>query len=423
MHSVAIRNTCIITLFLFGMAVMYRHKNEACPTPPDHITAFLAYAILSTWIMFCALMLSDSPALSLSEFRGEWATAGAGLISAYIIGRIAIEDLKDWFDAKRILMATSLGLALPGIWKLITAFYYAHDNSAAIFGDAPYLSRASLSFTIDLLNPIILSDLLSRLVIGKSLLPISHRSLALALSGVIGLTYVAATRYGTFNVTILSIICTGIVLFKYRQRASAPARAAIAAIALAGLLGFIKISYDTDSRWKQFGDSVSAGLATTTHFAWLNSQVPLPLDSKGQAVDHSAYMRTAWIKEGILAIVDYPLGVGYSRNAFGHALKKKYGTGQGDSHNGIINITLSTGIPGALLWFCWLAAIVRIGWTSFRKHNNPAGLALLFIILSYTLRMLMDGNTRDHPFEQFMFLTGLFSALSLESNQNDAKNQ
>lgn len=418
MHSVAIRNTCLGLLLVFGTVTTINPLYQEKPSLPTFTFTLKVYVILSAWLLICVFVISENPKQAFSEFRGEWVTASLGLIAAHSLGKIAAEKNNNrLFSKEQILVATVAGLALPGVWKIATALHEIDSGKELILGDAPYLSRASLSFAVDMLHAIILSDISSRILIRRRLLPISHHTIALTWIAVIGLTYITATRYGTANVTILTIIFTGVMLIYYRQQISAKALTVSTLIAILLLAGFTKISYDSDARWEQFGDSIRAGLATKSYTAWLNKDIPLPLDSHGKTVDHSAYMRVAWAKEGALAIIDYPFGVGYSRNAFGHALKKKYGIGQGDSHNGLINLTLSTGIPGTLLWFTWLASIAAIGINSFQKQNNPAGLTLTFLLCSYVLRMLMDGNTRDHPFEQFMFLVGLFIALSTEKKQ------
>ena len=84
-------------------------------------------------------------------------------------------------------------------------------------------------------------------------------------------------------------------------------------------------------------------------------------------MDASAYMRIAWFKEALVFIGEHPLGIGYGRNAFGHGIKIKYGKRVGHSHSGILDLTIGTGIPGALLWLGFLLSLVYL---AFRRFNT-----------------------------------------------------
>ena len=119
-------------------------------------------------------------------------------------------------------------------------------------------------------------------------------------------------------------------------------------------------------------------------------------------------MRIAWMKEGIRLVAEHPWGLGFDRDAFGAGLKLKYGgDGGGSSHSGWLDWTSGTGIPGTLLLIGFFASVIAMGARSYMLLHRPQGLLLIFLVTGFAGRMLLDGISRDHSFQQFMFLIGV----------------
>ena len=143
----------------------------------------------------------------------------------------------------------------------------------------------------------------------------------------------------------------------------------------------------------------------------------LPKLKSGEQVGQSNYERIAWLKEGIKLVADNPLGVGFDRLAFGHALKVKFGErGRGHSHSSLIDFAVGTGIPGLAMWCAFLGYLMVTSIRRFIKYRSYFALLLLFTVGNFGMRMVVDSNLRDHMLQQFIFLAGFFfTAMLLET--------
>jgi len=163
--------------------------------------------------------------------------------------------------------------------------------------------------------------------------------------------------------------------------------------------------------WDQMTATIPVALDTKGHKNWLDThKYGLPKLPDGGIVEESAYLRIAWLKEALLLVVEHPLGIGFDRNAFGRGLQLKYGEGRGHSHSGLLDIAIGTGVPGALLWIAFLTSLFWLGLRRFRVTGTYAGLALVFVVLDFSTRLLLDSVTKDHMLQQFMLVAGLLAA-------------
>ena len=167
-------------------------------------------------------------------------------------------------------------------------------------------------------------------------------------------------------------------------------------------------------------DTVPIALDTSTHKTWLDPhRYPLPTLPNGDPIDESAYMRIAWLKEGVSMVVQDPLGRGFGRNAFGHGLVEKYGEGKGHSHSGLLDLAIGVGVPGTILWLGFLASLLVLASRALRDDANPYAILLLLLIVDFGTRMLVDGIIRDHMVQMFLFLAGLL-AMSIAVRKDGA---
>ena len=187
----------------------------------------------------------------------------------------------------------------------------------------------------------------------------------------------------------------------------------IAGIAFALVVIALTQSYlnvDKDERWQTFLETVPIAMDIENK-AWINQALPQPRLANGQTVDWSNYMRIARMRAGLSLMADYPLGVGFGRNAFGHAVEKKYGMRTSHSHSGIIDLGAGIGVPGVLLWLGFLGVLLRLGYRGLcQSHSFPA-LALLFLTAGYSFRMLVDSTIRDHMLQMFLFLAAFLAVI------------
>ena len=91
----------------------------------------------------------------------------------------------------------------------------------------------------------------------------------------------------------------------------------------------------------------------------------------------------------------------------------------GHSHSGIVDFFIANGVPGLLLWFAFLLSITVLGWKTFAGANMALGLMLIFLISGFFSRSLVDSNIRDHVFQQFLFMAGIFATLCAGTIQSE----
>jgi O-antigen ligase len=72
-------------------------------------------------------------------------------------------------------------------------------------------------------------------------------------------------------------------------------------------------------------------------------------------------------------------------------------------------MAIGTGIPGVLLWTAFLGSLAWFGLRRFLDTRNYAALALFFVILDFSTRLLLDSVTKDHMLQQFVLVTGLLA--------------
>ena len=140
--------------------------------------------------------------------------------------------------------------------------------------------------------------------------------------------------------------------------------------------------------------------------------------NNGVAVDASAYTRVAFIHAGLRLIGERPLGVGYGRNAFVHALRENGSDAQvGHAHSGWIDLGIGAGIPAVMLWLLFMGSLMVTGGVRYFRDQNPHGLWLLFLASGYLGRMVLDSVNRDHMLQMFLFLAGYLLVMSTRDDQ------
>jgi hypothetical protein len=264
------------------------------------------------------------------------------------------------------------------------------------------------------------AEIYFRAVKNKRIIPIDNFLLSFLFVLVLASSYFETMRFG-----FIGLIFTFVgFLFLYLLAATSISntkKSVIFLISGAIFVSFLYISYKSDSRWDTLKETIPIAMDTGHNKGWLNSKkYGYPKLSNGEIVSPSNYERPAWAKEGLILIAENPFGVGYGRNAFGHALKAKYGEGGGHSHSGIIDLGIGTGVLGAALWMLFLGGLVYYGFNSFKKHGSYFGMALFFIASGFFFRMIVDSVIRDHMLEQFMFLAGFL--LTMSAREINAKN-
>ena len=416
-HSVALRNSLLAMLLIGGMTLYLRQAHRQIIPRALQYPARI-YLMLSVWLLI-TVMLADAPLNSLSQYRGEWLMALAAMLIGLLLTNLAVQNQSPSLSRNGLLNSVSLALFVPCLIQLLhTAGFYLQHKTLPMW-DVPLFGRTSLSFVHNILYGMLLADALARCGGRQRLLPLPNTLLLIAFVASFICTYLLNTRNGTLCVLLITLISALIGWYQHRRQINNTVLIGIISALLLVMASYAKLTYDAEPRWAAFGESTRLAWDTEHHKAWLDDNIPLPTMSNGHPVDHSAYMRLAWFKEGGLAIRDYPLGVGFGRNAYGHAMKRKYGMGTGHSHSSLIDFTLSGGIPGLLLWLLFCGSLIRLGWRAYFHNHDVVGMALIMLVVGTLLRMIVDSNLRDHGLEQFLFLAAVLASLAANGMQQN----
>lgn len=407
-HTIALRNV----LLAAGLALLVPHLSRMKRLSALRNEAFLLGA-LSAWLLIQSAFISPYPQTSLANLRGDWMVGLAvALVGLLLALRLA--------DSREVPGASANGAITVVVLALLAHVAFALGEQVWIwvqsgvfpFGHARFGNRDNLSVLNNTLLALVIGDLMSRSVLGSGAVRLPQWAMWAAFVTGLVATITLATRNGTLQVVFFLVLSAALLTLKggrqWRRRGlSLSAMVAVLAIA------FGYISIQTDSRWHRFAETVDIALDTQTHRHWLNSErYPLPHTGKGEYVEESAYLRIAWLKEGLRQIARHPLGVGYDHQAFGAALRLEVAEPitAGASHNGLIEFTIANGIPGIILWTALNVALVIRGWRSFVNGGNPAGMLLVMNVICYFSRCALDGHLSGHRLEMFMLITALLAA-------------
>lgn len=414
-RTIAVRNIAMaLSVFAFAY-LFFKSDMRRLVLSNAQRKVFYILGASTLWFYFQAIVISSETVWALKELT-QWLGAlvcfGLGFLVAntndkktkiaffIILGTIFIHIFYiDLFEIKHFV--SNQGIFLIKVEGLTEG----PDK-------ANYITNWALAF--------IGTEIYFRAVKNKKIIPIDNFLLSVIFVLTVASSYFETMRFG-FIALIFTFVGFLLLYLFAASSISTAKKSAVVILSTALFTSFLYIGHKSDSRWQSLEESVVIALDTHTHKAWLNwDKYPRPILSNGEQVDGSNYLRPAWIKEGLILISENPLGVGYGRNAFGHALKAKYGEGGGHSHSGIIDLGIGTGVPGMILWLLFLGALIYYGFSSFTKHGSYFGMALFFIASGFFFRMIVDSVIRDHILEQFMFLVGFL--LTMSAQEIDAKN-
>lgn len=409
-HTISLRDLLLLVLLgVFGYLAWRARPSTAWWR--ELRLPLVLYAVLTLWLFVVAIAVSQETAWSLDEIRGQWFKASL----AWIVGMLAALAVQgEERLARSLLLAVFLAL-------LVHVLYLDAEALLALIGSGQLPRRIEgltdgpdrINYLTNILFAFLLTELLWRLSRRRRYLPPGRGLMGAVLAAVLFSAYIAQLRNGALPLVLMGLL---FVVLHYRQnrlRMRKPVLVAINALIVGGIVLFAWLSTASDGRWRDLQDTIPIALDTRTYKAWLDPEkYPLPLLPGGEPVQHSNYVRIAWLKEGGLLVLEHPLGVGYGRKAFEVGLQQKYGEGRGYSHSGFLDLAIGAGIPGAVLWLGFLGGLFYAAWRrSAAASGNYHALLLMFLITDFGSRMFVDSIIRDHMSQQFLFLAGLASVM------------
>lgn len=366
------------------------------------------YIALTFWIVIVALFISPETAWSLGEIRGQWFKALLALLAG---GMVALVTRHDPALQRRAAVVILAALFLHIVYVDYLAVKELVERGR-LLGRIGGLTKGpdTSNYLTNILMLLLLTEIFLRITRHPHFLPLS----AMILVGLILLTlfsiHAESVRNGVIEISLVLMLFAILFVSENRQRFGKTTRVFVISLLIVVPVVFAYLSYKIDERWQTFVDTVPLAMNTETNRQWINlsRQHELRL-SDGRLVDWSNYMRLARMKVGVELTLENPWGVGFGRNAFGHAVMKKYGEGSSHSHSGLIDLAVGTGIPGTLLWLGFLGSLFMLGWRCFRQTHGYCALALVLLVAGYGFRMLVDSTIRDHMLQMFLFLAAFLA--------------
>lgn len=375
-------------------------------------------AAFTLWLVWQALFISHETEWALTELSGQWLNALLALGLGILLACASRE--------KTLLSGATITTALVGVWVVqamiavgqSVTHWWVHGE--LLRGLVPLTGgKLEMSFILNMLLAALTVDVLFRACHARRFLQVKAAGIAFALFFALVSLYLAGARNGIIGLLFLSFSAG--MLYSIHQMRVAHWRRGLASalLLLAVITGFAAGGYHSDARWPAFFESARLGWAIDEHKAWQDiDHAPLPRMENGLPAEASAYTRVAFIHVGLRLIDEFPLGVGYGRNAFSHALRE---TGVdahvGHAHSGWIDLGIGGGFPAVALFLVFLLSLMVTGGVRYFRDQDSHGLWLLFLATGFIGRMVIDSVNRDHMLQMFLFLAGYLLIMSMRDDQ------
>lgn len=405
-RTISLRDLLLVTCLGLFAWLVYRDRHASFSWRSLRVP-FGLYLALSIWIVFVALVVSDETAWTLGEIKGQWLKGMIALFAGGLLGAALRVDHRALRLAFVVVGAVLLLHVLYVDW-LALRNWPAVGITRRIGGLAEGPDKSN--YLTNILLYFLMAEFFIRAAFQRQFLPIGSIPLGAITLLALFAVYVQNVRNGIAElVVVLGLFTVLAVRESGHTRRRIIAASALALVGAAVVLGYLNLR--TDQRWLTFVETIPIALDIENNRGWISEGLPQPRLASGETVDWSNYSRIARIRAGLSLIADRPLGVGFGRNAFGHAVEKKYGQRTAHSHSGIIDLGVGTGVPGVVLWLAFLGALWLLGYRGMRESHGFPALTLLFLTTGYSYRMLVDSTIRDHMLQMFLFLAAFLAVI------------
>ena len=422
-HVIALRYLLIIMLTVLyapaALTALWRAPASSVFEPSPRLL-FLVYTAFLSWLLVVAALISNEPAQSFQEIRGEWLSSTLCLLFGFGAG-VACSSTHEnrggaalWAVFWGLVCHAGLQLAFIS-WMLVQ-----HGDLQPTFrgiGDHP----ANVTYT----NGLALAILLAGMIVAPSAHVGFPRMGSWLRAFVYGLLFLSTLASQNRNgvVVFLALTAIGGLVLAFRFRTYAPRKwwsalaICLAVVAIGTFLGL-----KSDPRWQRFLTTVPIAWDIDSNRAWVNSEkYPVPLAADGSTLDVSTYERIAYVRVAWRLVVGHPMGTEISRDAFRKLLEREHPDLRTDhAHNGYLDMALSAGQPGLALWLVFLSTAIWYGVRHYRRTGNAYAIALVLLVCAFALRGALDSIFRDHIVEEFMLCAGLLTGCLHAASANYA---
>ena len=408
--TMALRNTLAI-IFLVSLVILVakgRANLDAIFKNKEFRWIMGSLIVFVSYILFHSIYLSHEMLWSLSEFKSHIFYPAV----YFMMGIILAAYISQSKHATRETLITILFYSL-----FIHILYLDLVAIDKLFHDGVMMRRygglmdspVQPNYITNILLAMIIAEFVYRLRVGKQVLKVPNGVLYLFLVSCIFSTFVEALRLGDIALVFLGIGSSMAFLYKNNQY-SVGIKRFIATSLIIILTIPLAYNLNTDPRWAKLIETIPLAMDTSNSMHWLDRSQKAPKTESGHEVKGSNYERIAWGVKALEYSKKDPMGVGFGRNAFGHALERRHpklAQRGKTAHSSILDLTVGAGIFATLLWLFFVYRIVKPSIKKFEKDYDYFALLAVFITMGYVGRSFVDANMRDHMFLQFMIILGI----------------
>jgi O-antigen ligase len=419
--TLALRNVLAVSLMLILFIIFITNKNHKSLFRFKEFYKILKpLIVLTLFILFHCIFVSTETALSLSEFKSHWVYP----MLYFVIGSLITFHIFKFSSFSKDVLINAL------FFTLLLHILYLDYFSTKFFLQEYTIKRsggllqspASANYISNILASIISVEVLYRLRFKDRVLKVSNLFLYLIALIVLFSYLFEGVRFGYICLFIIGI---EFIFFYYLYNRKITLKKKLLSILIFTLIFILPLgaSIKFDDRWSSIIKTIPLAMETETNLYWQNSHNKdiVPRFESGQISSESNYLRLAWFFKGVEYIRLNPMGIGYSRNAFGRAIEMYEGNNEASgyhSHSSIIDFTIGIGIIGTLIWLFFIYRLINIAYKKASNDYDYYALLTTLLISIFFIRSIIDSNMRDHIFQNFMLILGITFSLMLYGKEH-----
>ena len=303
-HTIALRNLLLLIGLLSLLAMLRRTVRPL--SPPSLKAAAWGLVATTAWLVLHSITVAPAPTLALDNLRGDWIVP---LLTAALAVWAATQ-----LPQGRAAQAVTLALAAHMVWLLGWQLHLWLVAGAWPFKATPFAAYDYHGTLNSFFLSLLVADRLAWVLEKYSPLALSQRFgwvlLLLSLASDLALQSRNSTA-----ITVLLLLAASLALLRASSRQG---RVIAIAAGMIVMVGAGSLSFD--SRWQGLRESTAIGWSSPSSYWLTNDEATRPVTPSGAGLEESAYLRTAWARQAVLAIGEHPLGLGFGRDGFGRAI-------------------------------------------------------------------------------------------------------
>lgn len=407
-HTIVLRFSLLIGLGLLAWPVAFPALfRPATPAERRARWPFAALAAFLAWSVVVGAVVSPDALQSFIDLRAEWLAPTLILVLGYGL------SLR-YGEGDAVVRVLFLALVFHAYLQLVSAALVVAQGGAINFLNFGGIGdhKANVTYTNTFAFAMLIADTVARTRGGTGFLRIGTGWALAAFALILGSTVLATTRNGLAVFALMAVIGFALVARALGGRATRRAWAALAVCGALTLAGGI-VAMKADPRWSSFMATVPIAWDTGKYRQWLlgeHDEIDLPATATGKPVEPSAYYRIAYLKEATLLLLEHPWGTRIGRDAFRLAMHDKYGVaGMSHAHNGFLDLGVSLGFPGVILWTVFMASFAVYALKGSDAERSGLRAAMVLTIVGFAARTWLDATIRDHVLQEFMLVAGVLT--------------